>query len=401
VIGNALERGFGHTPYADHAANTCALEVVLPDGAVIETGLGAFQPAAARHVYAPGIGPALGGLFFQSNLGIVTAMTVWLMLAPERFCAFFFGLARPDGFPAAIDALRPLRLSGTVRSAVHIANAYRVLPSFTQFPWDRADGKRALSGRLLAELKAEFGILDWHGSGGLYGTAGQVRDAKRRLGRALGGLAARLMFLDDHRLAWVRRLRPMLRTLGARRVDRQLDVLLPAYGLLKGIPTDYFLSTVYWRKRGAVPPAPDPDRDRCGLIWCSVLSELSGEQADAVHGIAATRLLDAGFEPGMTTTLLSERCLEHVISIVYDRDVDGEDRAAQRAFESLLEALLAAGYFPYRLPTFAHGILEQASPAYRALVTRLKNALDPQRLLAGGRYAFDEPDEPPEPAQPC
>ena len=30
LIGNTLERGFGHTPYGDHASNVCGFEVVLP-----------------------------------------------------------------------------------------------------------------------------------------------------------------------------------------------------------------------------------------------------------------------------------------------------------------------------------------------------------------------------------
>ena len=38
LIGNTMERGFGHTPYGDHFANSCALEVVLPDGDCAETG---------------------------------------------------------------------------------------------------------------------------------------------------------------------------------------------------------------------------------------------------------------------------------------------------------------------------------------------------------------------------
>ena len=35
-IGNAMERGFGHTPYGDHASKVCGFEVVLPNGEVIE-----------------------------------------------------------------------------------------------------------------------------------------------------------------------------------------------------------------------------------------------------------------------------------------------------------------------------------------------------------------------------
>lgn len=398
VVGNTLERGFGHTPYADHAGHACALEVVLPGGDVVETGFGAFGTPKAQHVYPPGLGPSIDGLFHQSSFGIVTAMTVWLMPAPERFCAFFIGLKRPHEYPALIEALRPLRLSGRLRSAIHLGNAYRVLPSFTQFPWDDVPDGGPLRDSALARLQQRFGVLAWHGSGALYGCAGEIRAGKRALRRALGSLEARLIFVDDARLALAQRLRPLLGRLGAHRIARQIDVLGPAYGLLKGVPTDRFLPTVYWRMRAPAPASPDPDRDRCGLIWCAVLSETSGEQADAVQKIATDCLLTAGFEPAITTTFLSERCLEHIISISFDRDIAGDDEKARQTFDTLLGALVTEGYFPYRLPTFAHGLMGQAEAGYGSLLADLKNLLDPQRLFAEGRYTTDARHPPSDPA---
>ena len=38
VIGNAMERGVGETPYGDHFGNLCGLEVVLPDGELVQMG---------------------------------------------------------------------------------------------------------------------------------------------------------------------------------------------------------------------------------------------------------------------------------------------------------------------------------------------------------------------------
>ncbi|HTF69292.1 MAG TPA: FAD-dependent oxidoreductase, partial [Edaphobacter sp.] len=38
IVGNTLERGFGHTPYGDHFANVCGMEVVLADGEIADTG---------------------------------------------------------------------------------------------------------------------------------------------------------------------------------------------------------------------------------------------------------------------------------------------------------------------------------------------------------------------------
>src|ERR1700691_4358040 len=62
LIGNAVERGFGHTPYGDHFAHVCGLEVVLPTGEVVETGFARFPSAQAAPLYHWGVGPALDGL---------------------------------------------------------------------------------------------------------------------------------------------------------------------------------------------------------------------------------------------------------------------------------------------------------------------------------------------------
>src|SRR5207237_1638110 len=40
IIGNTLERGFGHTRYGDHLLSICGMQVVLADGRVLNTGLG-------------------------------------------------------------------------------------------------------------------------------------------------------------------------------------------------------------------------------------------------------------------------------------------------------------------------------------------------------------------------
>ena len=47
VIGNALDHGIGYTPYGLHARNLCGLEVVLPDGGLLRTGMGAMQGITA------------------------------------------------------------------------------------------------------------------------------------------------------------------------------------------------------------------------------------------------------------------------------------------------------------------------------------------------------------------
>ena len=68
IVGNILQRGFGHTPYGDRFRHTCGLEVVLPDGNIVNTGFGQFENAKASRVFPWGVGPWLDGLFTQSAL---------------------------------------------------------------------------------------------------------------------------------------------------------------------------------------------------------------------------------------------------------------------------------------------------------------------------------------------
>ena len=84
-MGNALERGGGRTPMRDHWDAVCGLEVVLANGEVLRTGMGALPGSEVWHEYKYGFGPYVDGLFSQSNFGIVTRMGIWLMPAPEAY----------------------------------------------------------------------------------------------------------------------------------------------------------------------------------------------------------------------------------------------------------------------------------------------------------------------------
>ncbi|MEP6713959.1 MAG: FAD-binding oxidoreductase [Terriglobia bacterium] len=381
LIGNAVERGFGHTPYGDHFANVCGLQVVLPSGEIAGTGFAGMPQAKAAEVYRWGSGPSLDGLFSQSNLGIVMRMSIWLMPAPEYFQAWFFQSPEQKALGEFIDALRPLRMNGTLRSTVHIANDYKVLNGLQQFP----EGETTpLMPETMKGYAAKLKFGRWNGSGALYGTRAQVAEARRMLRRALKGKVSKIQFLDDRTLALAARFSRPYRWATGLDLSKTLEIVRPVFGLMKGEPTTAMLGSAYWRKKTPAPADPNPDRDRCGLIWLAPVAPAEGASVSELVGIAESTLLAHGFEPLISLTMITERSVACVISIAYDREVQGEDERAMACYRATEAALAERGFYPYRL-----GI--QSMNGGSALLRTLKRAVDPNNILAPGRYLQAKP----------
>jgi 4-cresol dehydrogenase (hydroxylating) len=360
VVGNALERGDGAGPYGDRIDHVCALEVVLPTGEVVHTGHDRFAGARAAPLFRWGVGPSLDGLFSQSNLGVVTRLTLWLAPLPRSLALVRFSVIDPARLRTMVDACRALRLDGTLRSVVGIWNDYRVLSTRGQYPWDRTGGATPLSRAVMDEMRHEWGGATWFGSTAIHA-----------LGRAARAHVERL-------------LRPYVDHLSVE-LDGGGDA---AFLSAQGVPHEESLRSVYWRKRTPVPADPDPDRDRCGVIWAALVVPFEG------HGVvAATRLLEEvilahGLEPLLAMVGQSPRAVYLLPLLVYDRDVAGADEEAMRCHDAVLTRLARAGYLPYRLGVQSMDALPAPRDDHGAVLERLKRALDPNDILAPGRYDF-------------
>lgn len=386
IIGNIAERGFGHTAYADHAANVGGMEVVLPNGELLRTGFGRFDNAKAAGAYRAGVGPCLEGLFTQSNLGVIAQVTLWLMPRPEYAQNFFCQVSTYAELGPLIDALRPLRLNGTIRSAMHIGNDYRMVSSTIRYPWERCAGETPLPRKLLDELGKEWGFGAWNVSGALYGTREEVALARKALKRALRPVTRKIRFIDNRKLALAERFQGVYHKLTGINLPEMLKVLKPVFGMTQGVPSDGVLGSVYWRKKAMPAGALDPVGDRCGLLWLSPVAPTGGKYAMEVWSLIERIMLAHGFEPGVTITLITERAMDFVVSIYFDRDIPGEDEHALACHDELMARLADAGYHPYRLSLQAMDKLPPSMPAHVELLDGLKKLLDPQNCLAPGRY---------------
>ena len=108
---------------AHDMAAQCGMEVVLPNGEVMRTGMGAMPGNRAWHVYKRGLGPTPDQLFMQSNFGIVTKMGVWLMpCARVLHAAAGCASGRRTTSARCCDTLRRLMLDRTIEGVPSMYN---------------------------------------------------------------------------------------------------------------------------------------------------------------------------------------------------------------------------------------------------------------------------------------
>lgn len=114
LVGNALEHGVGHTSsrFRNHFDSHCGMEVVLANGEIMRTGMGALPGSQTWAQFKMGFGPIADGLFSQSNFGIVTKMGFWLMPEPEAFLQCTVFAPRYDDLHALVELLKHVENSG-------------------------------------------------------------------------------------------------------------------------------------------------------------------------------------------------------------------------------------------------------------------------------------------------
>ncbi|MBI3965625.1 MAG: FAD-binding oxidoreductase [Chloroflexi bacterium] len=389
LIGQTVERGLGVGRLADRLASTCGFEVILPTGECVRTGFERFPSAAAAKVHRWGLGPHLDGLFTQSNLGIVTQMTFWLQPCPERIQVVYFGLNDEAGFDRLVDGLQRQAMHGLLTPALTLFNDFRFFAAQEQYPWEAVGGQplRPNLLRLLIRQAAPFGVPlgAWQGDVAFFAhSEDEARVHLQLLEHELRPLVDSWTVVEASQPELLDLLKRGAEPAAVTGADSPLrGMLLRKY---LGVPQSGGLRQLYWRKRVPAPADIDPHRDRCGVIWMSPVVPFASPHVRAAVDAVTIATLDAGFEPAITLQCVSERHVVLITSLHYDREIPGEDERAADWHRDLAGRLRESGYYPYRQSTLALAQSGEGSGAYEELLRTLKRALDPNDILAPGRY---------------
>ncbi len=389
LIGNALERGYGITPVADHCAAIQSLEAVLPDGTLYRGALATLGHDEIEGCFKWGIGPHLDGLFNQSNLGIVTRMTFQLVPEPQSMLALYFWLDDDQKLAAAVQAIQQLlhRLPGLL-GGVNLMNSRRLLSMMEPYPHEQIAPGGIMSDALVQQLARRNRVSAWMGFGALYGEKPLLRAARKVIARQLKGVASRTLFLAPstiHRLLpWTQRLP------GApgRHLAGLVETLDRSLRVVAGEPSEIALPLAYWRSRQPLPAGDyHPARDGCGLIWYAPLVPMRPEAVARYREMVERICPEHGIEPLITFTSISPRCFDSTVPILFDRSDAVATARARACYDALLAAGRQQGFFPYRLHVDAMSALIDADTPHWRMALKIKQALDPQGIIAPGRYA--------------
>lgn len=342
VIGNTMERGIGKGLYEDMAAHVHACEALLANAEVLRTNLDVG-------------GPALFGLLPQGNLAVVVEITLQLEPAPRYSQLITFPV--PGGVSALLHAVRELH-DTSMRSAPRLQlaflNDYRIASQIERFPHDTLDATQALPRAWMQTCLEPWHGAQWIGAGTLWAD-------------------------DADELAWRRQqLCAALATLG---LTPRLEV--PIDGPPRELDDDG-LRCAYWRKPFPMPSQPDPDRDRCGVVWIAPVVPLSAPDLDALITELENTTLAHGMEPALALRAGRAGSIRLVLGLFFDRDLAGADQRALQCHAALNALLRQAQVLRYR-----DSLLDAPAaldPGVQSVLAVLKAHFDPHGILAPQRY---------------
>ena len=388
LIGNALERGYGITPFVDHFGAVTDLEAVLADGSIYQTALREAAGEDLARLFKWGIGPYSTGLFTQSGFGIVTRMSIILARRPECMKVCLFSLKNDALLEPAVERIRNIlaKLPGTV-GAINLMNQHRVLAMSAPFPSDRLSPDGLIPAHVINELGRQYQIFAWTGFGTLYGTKRIVAAAQKEIRKELAGIASRLMFLSAGQASLLASAAGFIPGAMGKRLAGTLGTLAKSLELVGGRPNETALPLCYWRNPN--PPqgkTMDPSRDGCGLIWYAPLVPMRPAGVRAYVDMVTKVALKHGIEPLLTLTSISDKLFDSTVPLIFERKNPTSVKKATDCYDDLLDAGMQMGCFPYRVGVDTMAKLYKLQSKAVKFHTRLRQSIDPENLLAPGRY---------------
>jgi FAD/FMN-containing dehydrogenase len=369
LVGNSLDRGCGYTygNYRDHFDSHSGMEVVLPNGELIRTGMGALPGAKTWAEFRHGFGPSVDGLFSQGNFGIVTKMGFHLMPQPDAYLSAMAFVPRREDLIPLVEIVNSLEHGGAIGQPRYASPLQSLLgePDFKASINSRA----GMTNDELNRLAKDRELASWQVELQFYGapavTEASWAAARSKISAAVPG--ARFEVLQRYEF-------PL--------TQEQKDTLPHKAAL--GVPD---LSIFFVGARSKESPEPGD-----GIMWFSSVIPKSGEaifEAQKVYRAAAWEL---GVEPAispLSTPASWYRTFIMIAGLPISRSDSELNAQSRRLYEAYAQAAAAAGFGEYRAPAIFQDAVSDTYSfndyALRRFIETMKDTVDPNGIFAPGR----------------
>ena len=398
ILANALERGYGITPYTDHFSAVTSIQGYCANGRPYQSAvneLDASEDKLVDKTFKWGLGPYLEGLFTQSNLGIVSQMTIRLAKIKPDFTSFFIQMQDDALLEKAVPLIRDVLQSyeGIV-GAINLMDQRRLLSMFAKNP-NGSDAHQVMHSNDINELATDLRAPSWTIVGSIYGTTRVVNAVKKEINNIFKQLPCKRIYSNSPTIVLANKVIDILppwlieKIPTLTKVAEQLDSFNKGKEIMLGKPNKVALKLAYWRHKdadGFDKEKLSPGQDGCGLLWYAPLITMKAKKMREFVEFIRETCPKFNIEPFITFTNLKHDCVDSTIPIVFDLSNPKAVNDAHNCLKMLVEEGLKKGFVPYRLNVDQQQWLLNKDSDFWQTVNQLKSSLDPNNILSQGRY---------------
>jgi len=398
ILANALERGYGITPYTDHFSAVTSIQGYWANGRPFQSAVNELDASNDKFVdktFKWGVGPYLDGLFTQSNLGIVSQMTIRLAKKKADFTSFFIQMKDDAMLEKAVPLIRQILqdYEGIVGS-INLMDQRRLLSMFAT-PLKGDDAHQVMNSQDIKRLAKELQAPSWTIVGSIYGSAGVVSAVKKEINAIFKQLPCKQIYSNSFLILFANKVFDNLPSWLITKVPAltmiadQLDSFSKGKEIMLGKPNKVALKLAYWRHKDAEgfdSEKLSPGKDGCGLLWYAPLVTMKADKMREYVDFIREICPKFNIEPFITFTNLKHDCVDSTIPIVFDLNNPQAVTDAHNCLKTLVEEGLKRGFVPYRLNIDQQQWLLDKDSDFWQTVNQLKNSLDPHHILSQGRY---------------
>lgn len=169
-----LDRGLGFGANFSHHQSMAGIEVMLADGDLVRTGQFGITNSPSAFLSKYTYGPSVEGLFLQSNLGVVTKLSIWMTPQPAAYMSCSFSMPEFEDIEVMVDEFGEMRRNGVVPNCVWMTSVIETL-CISGRREDFWKGEGPIPQWRIKELQTQMGVGHWLARWGLYGSKRMVQ----------------------------------------------------------------------------------------------------------------------------------------------------------------------------------------------------------------------------------